>query len=104
MPKPAKPANFLGNSTEMSLMMIEAHSVITMRLMGFAGLWSVSPKENSRMVTEKLAALLKVAADTHKIAMNGGSPDAIAAAAIAPLRKATRANSKRLGKRGMKLG
>lgn len=104
MPKPATPANFLGNSIEMSLMMIEAHSVITMRLMGIAGLWPVTPRENSRMVTEKLVALLKSATDTQKVAMNGGSPEAIAAAAIAPLRKATRANSRRLGKRRMKSG
>lgn len=97
-------ANYWGNAVEMGMMMVEAQSVIQMRMMGMAGLWSVAPTENSRMVTEKLEAMVKATTDAGNVTLRGGSPDEIAAAAIAPMRNATRANSKRLTKRGMKKG
>lgn len=73
-----------------------------MRLMGMAGIWSVTPQENQRMLTEKIGAMVKSATDAGRVTMNGGSADEITAAAIAPVRRVTRANSKRLGKRGLK--
>lgn len=95
-------ASYFENSLEIGMVMFEAYNVINMRLMGMAGFWSVSPKENSRMVTEKLEAMVKSTTDAGTVTLRGGSPDEIAAAAIAPMRNATRANSKRLSKRGMK--
>ncbi|WP_022703311.1 hypothetical protein [Pseudorhodobacter ferrugineus] len=97
-------ANYWENAVEMSMMMVEAHSVINMRVMGMAGLWSVGPGENNRMVSEKLEAMVKATTDAGNVTLRGGSPDEIAAAAIAPMRNATRSNSKRLTKRGMKKG
>lgn len=94
----------IDNAMEFSMMMLEAQSVIQMRLMGMAGFWSVSPQENSRMVTEKMEALIRSTTDAGQATLRGGSPDEIAAAAIAPMRNATRANSERLGRNGMKWG
>lgn len=99
-----KGATPFDNAIELSMMMIEAQSVIQMRLMGMMGLWSVSPQENSRMVTEKLEAMMQATNDAGEATLRGGSADEITAAAIAPMRNATRANSERLGKSGMKLG
>ena len=104
MAKPTNSASLVGNAMDIGLMMIEAQSVIAMRLMGMAGLWSVSPQENHRMVAEKLEAMFRATSDAGMTTLRGGSPDEIAAAAIAPLRRATSANSKRLRKRGPKLG
>ena len=56
------------------------------------------------MVTEKMEAIIKSTTNAGQATLRGGSPDEIAAAAIAPMRSATRANSKRLGKNGMKWG
>jgi hypothetical protein len=47
------------NAKELSMMMIAAQSVIQMRLMGIMGLWSVGPQENSRMITEKMEAMMR---------------------------------------------
>lgn len=92
----------MGNAIQLSMMMLEAQSVITMRLMGMAGMWSVSPQENTRMITEKMEAMVKSAAGASRVTLRGGSADEITAAAIAPVRSATRANSKRLKKSGLK--
>ena len=93
--------SLLGNATQIGMMMLEAQAVITMRIMGMAGLWSVSSKENSRMVTEKMEAVVQSATQAGRVTIRGGSANAIAAAAISPVRKATRANSKRLRKGGI---
>jgi hypothetical protein len=102
MPRRTGPASLMGNYMQMSMMMIEAQQVIAMRLMGMAGVWSVSPQENTRMVTEKMAAMTKSANAAGQATLQGGSPNQITAAAIAPIRRATRANSRRLGKNGLK--
>lgn len=97
-------ANYWENAVEVGMVMVEAHGVIQMRVMGMAGFWSVGPQENSRMVSEKLTAMVQATADAGNVTLRGGSPDEIVAAAIAPIRNATRANSKRLTKSGMKTG
>ena len=97
-------ANYVENAMDIGMIMVEAHNVIHMRVMGMAGLWSVDSQENSRMVTEKLEAIAQATTDVGQVTMAGGSPDEIAAAAIAPMRNATRANSERLSKNGAKLG
>jgi hypothetical protein len=73
-----------------------------MRMMGMAGVWSVTPAEDARMMSEKVQALTRAASDSTRVAMAGGSLDKIAAAAIKPIRQKTRANARRLGKRGLK--
>ncbi|SEN56946.1 hypothetical protein SAMN05216227_101754 [Pseudorhodobacter antarcticus] len=102
---PRKPAaNPMTNALQLSMMMIEAQSVIAMRMMGMAGLWKVSPTENDRMVTEKMDAMVESAAAVGRVTLQGGSADEITAAAIAPMRNATRLNKRRLKKSGMKTG
>ena len=104
MARRPRPASLIGNSIQMGMMMMEAQAVISMRLLGMAGLWPVTPQENKRMVSEKLDAVVKATTAAGRATMNGGTPDEITAAAIAPVRRATRANSKRLGKQGLNKG
>jgi hypothetical protein len=96
--------NYWDNVLEMGMVMVEAQNVINMRVMGMAGLWSVGPQENDLMVSEKLEAMTQAATDAGQVTLRGGSPDEIVAAAIAPVRNATRANSKRLTENGANWG
>lgn len=91
-----------GNAMQAGMMIAEAQAVISMRLLGMAGVWSVPKSEDARMVSEKVHAMTKAMTDASKAAMEGKAPDEVIAASIKPLRKATRANSKRLAKRGLK--
>lgn len=81
-------------------MALEAQSVIAMRLWGMAGLWSVTPSENRRMVSEKAAAFTRSGTAVARALMQGQSVESAAAAGLRPIRKATRANSRRLSRRG----
>lgn len=45
--------------TEVGFIMVEAQSVVALRMFGMAGLWSVTPQENQRMVQEKVQAMSK---------------------------------------------
>jgi len=98
------PAELLHLSTSWWLLMAETQSVVAMRLMGMAGLWSVSSGEDTRMVNEKAPALAKSLAAAATATMLGQRPDQIASAAIRPLRAKTRANSRRLARQGPKFG
>ena len=95
------PFGYWANALELSYVMAEAQVVIAMRLLGMAGVWSVTPSEDARMVSEKVHALTKAATDAGRVALQGGTPDQITAAAIKPIRQTTRANARRLGKRGL---
>lgn len=97
-------ADLWKNGMEMSLMAAEAQAIIAMRLWGMSGLWSVTGGENDRMVSEKTQAMTKAMIGAGSAAMTGQRPDQVMAAAIKPLRQTTRANRKRLAKRGPKLG
>lgn len=96
------PLHYWANALQFGYLMAESHAVITMRMMGMAGVWSVTPAEDGRMISEKVYAMTKAATDATKVAITGGTADQIAAAAIKPIRRKTRANAKRLGKRGLK--
>jgi hypothetical protein len=80
-------------------MMAEAQTVIALRLWGMAGLWPVGPAESTRMMAEKWPALFHAAGAAGAAAMKGHGPERIAAAALRPIRKATRSNSRRLVRR-----
>lgn len=86
----------LGTTT--SAIMFEAQAVIAMRLWGMAGVWAVSPTENTRMVTEKVRAAQKGMADASLSAMRGNDASTVMAKAIQPVRRATRSNMRRLQK------
>ena len=79
-------------------MLAEAQSVITLRMMGMAGLWTLSDGETTRMFTEKQQAFAQSALDATAAALRGQSPERVFAAAVRPIGRATSANSRRLGR------
>ncbi|WOI55733.1 antifreeze protein [Palleronia sp. LCG004] len=83
-------------------MAAEAQAVITYRLFGMAGIWSVTPSENNRMVSEKGPALMAANLAAWNAAMKGGRPDEIYSAWLKPIGRRTRSNARRLGRRGLK--
>ena len=96
------PLDLWSNAMQAGFILAEANAVISMRLLGMAGMWSVSPSENARMVSEKVYASTRALTDASKIALSGGRVDEISSAAMKPIRQKTRANTKRLAKRGPK--
>ncbi|MGL5012414.1 MAG: antifreeze protein, partial [Paracoccaceae bacterium] len=72
--------------------------------MGMAGVWNVTPAENRRMVEEKQAAAVEAGVAMTRAVLTGKGPVAVAEAGLAPVARKTRANAKRLSKRGMKVG
>ncbi|SNS34379.1 hypothetical protein SAMN04488078_101193 [Antarctobacter heliothermus] len=80
-------------------MYAEAQAVITMRVLGMAGLWSVKPDEATRMVREKVEHFPRAFQAATQAAIKGGDP---LGAAIGPLHRQTRANVIRLSRRGPK--
>ena len=90
-------------SAAIAVLAWEAQLVVTMRLMGMAGLWSVLPGENARMVAEKGPAFAEAAEGAARAAMAGRRPDEVLAAWSRPLRRRTRANARRLSRRGPRL-
>ncbi|MEO1238997.1 MAG: antifreeze protein [Pseudomonadota bacterium] len=88
--------------TESAMVAAEANAVIFMRLWGMAGVWSVTPSETTRMFTEKPGAFITSMSRATDAAMKGKSPTAVGRAALTPIRRKTRANSRRLAKRGLR--
>ena len=80
----------------------EAQAVIAMRTLGMAGFWPVTKSENRRMVDEKLSALTQAQTAMWVKAVALAPPTEVMAAGLRPLRRTTRANAARLGKRGVK--
>ena len=97
------PTHYWANAMQYTYMMAEAQSVIAMRMMGMAGIWSVTPAEDARMISEKIHAMTKATTDATRVALSGGTADQIGAAALKPIRRKTRANARRLSKRGFKV-
>jgi hypothetical protein len=79
-------------------MMVEAQTVIALRMAGLAGLWTLAPGETARMVTEKQAAFAEAAGAVALAAMTGARPERLLDAAVGPLGRRTRANARRLGR------
>ncbi|MBT9246883.1 antifreeze protein [Gemmobacter fulvus] len=87
-------------SMHTGLMLAEAQMVIAMRLWGMAGLWNVTPEENSRMVQEKTEAMTQSAMAAGRAMLSGKGAAGVAMAALKPVRMRTRSNMKRLTQRG----
>lgn len=94
------PAQMMALSLRNSRMMSEAGMIVSMRMLGMAGMWRVNPAENARMVEEKLAAMTDGAMAASRAMLRGAKPMAVADAAMRPVRKTTAANVKRLAKLG----
>ena len=99
----ATPAEMIGASTALTMLVWETNAVIAMRTLGMMGLWSVGKSENTRMFTEKPTAFAKSAAAGMSAAAQGKRPDEVAMAMIKPLRAKTKSNSARLAKKGPSL-
>jgi hypothetical protein len=99
---PAAYAEFWRLWAQMAMIGWEAQAVIAMRLLGMGGVWSVTPSENTRMVTEKAAAFTTAAMQGALAAAQGKRPDEIAQTMLRPIRRKTRSNSRRLARRGPK--
>jgi hypothetical protein len=79
-----------------SRLMAETQTVMTLRLLGMAGVWPVAPGENNRMVSEKAPAFARAQLAMTRAAMRGARPDQIIAAGLKPLGRKTGSNSRRL--------
>jgi hypothetical protein len=79
-------------------MLVEAQTVIGMRLLGMAGVMPAARGENMRMVTEKQDAFAKSGMAAMRSMMAGHSPVQTYTAALAPIGRTTQANSRRLTK------
>lgn len=100
MRNPFNPFEIWQASLTAVTMTAEANMVIAMRVAGFAGLWNVTDAENGRMVSEKTAAAKASGIAAVAAMMRGASPARVALAAMKPVQQRTRANVKRLVKRG----
>ena len=76
------PMAYLGNAFQVGFMMAEANSVIAMRTLGMMGIWSVTPSEDGRMISEKVHALTKSHAAATRVALQGGTPELSTAVSI----------------------
>ncbi|MBL4917103.1 antifreeze protein [Szabonella alba] len=85
---------------QMSMLALEAQSVVAMRLWGMAGLWNVTPSENSRMVSEKSTAMIASGMAAQRAMASGASATETVLAAIKPIRRRTGLNARRLSRRG----
>jgi len=86
--------------TSYTSMMVETQAVITMRMMGMGGIWSVPNSENETMYAEKLPAFTEAMTAGAIAAMSGHAPDKVMQASMEPLTRKARKNRKRLVKRG----
>lgn len=84
----------------MGLMLWQAQAVIAMRMLGAAGLWSLSPGESNRMVTEKVVAAAESGRAAARAMARCASPALVAGAALKPVGQRTNANMRRLLRRG----
>lgn len=100
----ATPAEIVGGTYQLAMLVAETQIVMTYRLLGMAGIWAVAGTENHRMVNEKGPAFLEASLAASRAAMLGRRPDEVMAAWVRPLRRTTRRNARRLGKRGPRLG
>ena len=97
----ATPADMIRTSAELAFLAWEAQAVMAMRLAGMAGMWSVLPSENARMIGEKAPAFAVAAMDAGAAMARGAHPIEVARAWAKPLRRRTRSNARRLSRRGM---
>ena len=99
MSRHASPFDLWKGSLELTALLVETQIVMVYRTMGLVGLWTASPGESRRMVAEKAPAFAEAAIAASRAAMSGLRPDEVMGAWIRPLRRKTRSNARRLGRR-----
>jgi hypothetical protein len=83
-------------------MMVEAQTVITLRVLGMMGVLPAARGETVRMVTEKQEAFAKSWIAASTALMTGESTQKVYAKALAPIGSRTRSNSRRLTRSAMR--
>lgn len=104
MARNATPLDLMQTATTLWWLTVETQMVMAYRMMGMAGLWSVTPSEDGRMVSEKGPAFAKAMMAGTQAMMTGKRPDEVMLASARPLRRKTRSNVRRLSKRGPQIG
>lgn len=102
--RPMTPFDIWRGTMTFAAMMAEAQLVVAARLLGMSGLWKLDRSENHRMVSEKVRAAAEAGRAASGALLRGVGPGAAALAALKPVRRRTRANVKRLGRRGPAIG
>lgn len=92
------PSEAIRLSIRTAMMLHEAQMVVGLRLMSMAGMWSLAPSENHRMVKEKIEAACESGIAVSHAAMSGKRPAQVAEAALAPVARRTRSNVTRLSR------
>lgn len=74
--------------------------VLTMRLLGLSGAWSLPDGESQAMIGEKIPAFTEAALSGTFAMMSGGSPDRVFRKTLEPISSKASANRQRLVGRG----
>ncbi|MBD3665914.1 antifreeze protein [Sulfitobacter aestuariivivens] len=90
------PFHLFALQTTLTTLMVEAQTVIALRLMGLSGVVPARRGENARMVTEKWPAMMHAGIAANQAMLAGKSPDQVMEAGLRPLSRKVRANRKRL--------
>ena len=90
------PLSLLNLNIGFATLLWEAQTVMTLRLLGFAGAIPSHPGEVNRMITEKPVAYTEAWFRAAEAVVAGKSADAIMEAATKPLHRKVRANKQRL--------
>jgi hypothetical protein len=98
MRRHASPYELWQGGVELTALIVETQMVMTYRMLGMIGLWSVAPGESRRMVAEKAPAFAAAALAASRAVISGRRPDEVMGAWVKPLRRKTRSNARRLGR------
>ncbi len=74
----------------------DTHCVLTLRLLGLSGVWSMPEGESQAMIGEKIPAFTEAALNGMFAMMSGGSPDRVFREALEPISSKASANRERL--------
>lgn len=88
--------DLLALQQRMTTLMVEAQSVVTLRMMGMSGLIPTPEGENLRMMEEKTEAMVQAFDAATQAIISGQSPNQIINAAITPVSDRVTLNHKRL--------
>lgn len=81
----------------------DAHVVVTLRVLGLSGAWSVPSDENAAMIAEKAPAFTEAMVAGTMAAMSGQDANSVMSAVVDPLSRKARSNRSRLARRGPKV-
>lgn len=81
----------------------DTHVVVTMRMLGLTGAWSVPKDENTAMIAEKAPAFTEAVVAGTLAAISGKGANSVMSAMVDPLQRKARSNRSRLARRGPKM-